>query len=381
MIPITADFHVICADDRPLVSVIIPTKDRRFLLMEMIASVQSQTYRHWEAVVVDDDSQDDTWSALQEIATGDSRIRPLRRSGPTGGVTTARNQGFAASRGSFIVFLDSDDLLKPTALRLRVRSAQEHPEADAVVFGDEYFRNSPGEYSEECAHAVRLFESVDALDAFLTSRSPWTVSGPLWRRSTVHRVGLWDTQNPVFDDLAYHINALVIGVRFIRFPVVDQFIRHHPGSRVSGPGSGYKILEKMALLDRVIELLGVHELYTHRRKRMLAWFALTRALNCAFQPSGAGIQAALTLWRGARDRSLMSPPAYLAGFLLVHLQWSNILGPFPRELARLILYLDLKRQPIYRASFFRSAHDYVRWLLEHFRNWARARGARILTQS
>jgi len=84
---------------QPLVSIVIPTKNRCALLRETLASVQNQTYPNWEAIVVDDGSTDDTWPALMDLAARDPRIRPQRRTGPAGGAPLARNQGFAASRG------------------------------------------------------------------------------------------------------------------------------------------------------------------------------------------------------------------------------------------------------------------------------------------
>ena len=95
------------------VSVIIPTHNRSELLLEAIASVQAQTFRDFELIVVDDGSTDNTESVVRVIA--DSRIR-YHRNQWTGLPAVGRNTGIRMARGEYIAFLDSDDLWLPTKL-------------------------------------------------------------------------------------------------------------------------------------------------------------------------------------------------------------------------------------------------------------------------
>jgi len=99
----------------PLVSVIIPTLDRLTMLKEAVGSVWAQTFSDLELLVVDDASTDGTWSWLQ----GQPRIRALRhqaRRGPS----AARNLGASEARGTYLAFLDSDDLFLPAKLEQQV---------------------------------------------------------------------------------------------------------------------------------------------------------------------------------------------------------------------------------------------------------------------
>ena len=328
------------ADDQSLVSIIIPTKDRRVLLMETIASLQNQTYQHWEAIVVDDGSEDDTWLAVQEIAARDSRIRPMRRVGPIGGASRARNQGFAASRGAFIVFLDSDDLLAPTALALRLDAVKVHPGADAVVFEGEYFRTAPGESREDCQLARRFGGGIDALDSFLTTRSPWCICSPLWRRTALIRAGPWDAERSYLDDAEFHTRATILGIRFQQFAIVDHYIRIHRGPQVSR-SKITKVTQVLQLMDEFSELLEAHDKLTPHRKRMIAWFALSQTLDRGLASPRLRAADALLPWRAARDRRIVGATAYVIGSILALLQWAHIAGLLPRELARLILVLVL----------------------------------------
>lgn len=104
-----------------LVSVIIPTYNRRQYVLEAIRSVTNQTYKHWELIIVDDGSVDDTIEMIK--ALNDSRIRIIENE-HKGHVGWLRNKAVAASTGSFIAFLDSDDLWMPQKLALQIKSIQ-----------------------------------------------------------------------------------------------------------------------------------------------------------------------------------------------------------------------------------------------------------------
>src|ERR1039457_5929793 len=107
-------------NDKVLVSVIMPTYNRGYVVGEAIESILNQTYDNIEVVVVDDGSTDNTQEKLKEY--GD-RIRVVyqRNSGPA----AARNRGIRAARGEIIAFLDSDDVWLPTILERQVSLLQQ----------------------------------------------------------------------------------------------------------------------------------------------------------------------------------------------------------------------------------------------------------------
>ncbi len=102
----------------PLVSVVIPTHDRRDVLPEAIDSVLAQTYQNFETVVADDGSTDDTRAVLADY--GD-RIRLLVRSS-SGGPSAARNSAIRHSTRELILLLDDDDFCLPNRLGWRSSS-------------------------------------------------------------------------------------------------------------------------------------------------------------------------------------------------------------------------------------------------------------------
>lgn len=94
--------------DAPLVSIVMPTWNRPDATARALASIQAQTWQHWEAIVVDDGSVDHTCDVVRALANDDPRIRLIER--PHVGVCAARNAGLSAAQGEYIAFLDSDNV-------------------------------------------------------------------------------------------------------------------------------------------------------------------------------------------------------------------------------------------------------------------------------
>ncbi|WP_454084895.1 glycosyltransferase [Georgenia sp. Marseille-Q6866] len=105
--------------EEPLVSVIVPSKDRATVLPTALQSVLDQTYARWELVVVDDGSRDGTPEALVPFLR-DPRVRLVTHE-TNRGVAAARNTGLATATGDYVAFLDSDNTWEPDFLELMVR--------------------------------------------------------------------------------------------------------------------------------------------------------------------------------------------------------------------------------------------------------------------
>jgi len=102
--------------DFPLVSVYMPTKNRRKLLERAINSIQSQSYPAIEIIVVDDGSTDDTSSFLAELQSRFDNITVLRNEQSTG-ACVARNRAIAIAKGEYITGLDDDDEFLPNRIQ------------------------------------------------------------------------------------------------------------------------------------------------------------------------------------------------------------------------------------------------------------------------
>jgi hypothetical protein len=129
----------------PLVSVILPTYNRAAMLPRAIETVLAQTYPHWELVVVDDASEDETAAVLEAAVARDPRVRSLRVD--HGGVGAARNAGLEAAEGALVAYLDDDNAMHPRWLKSVVWAFEQRPAVE-VIYGavviDDYNRGLEG---------------------------------------------------------------------------------------------------------------------------------------------------------------------------------------------------------------------------------------------
>jgi glycosyltransferase involved in cell wall biosynthesis len=110
----------------PLVSVILPTYNRGWILTDAIDSVLAQDYKDYELIVVDDGSTDNTRDILDTYGQDIIVLRQANK-----GVSAARNRGIAEAGGQLVAFLDSDDLWLPRKLSRQVDFFKFNP--DAVI--------------------------------------------------------------------------------------------------------------------------------------------------------------------------------------------------------------------------------------------------------
>ena len=111
----------------PDVTVVIPTHNRHALLMEALESVADQDWPSWECIVIDDGSEPPV-----SLPAGLSQAKLVRRA-IRGGPAAARNTGLRAASGRFIAFLDDDDLMVPSRIRIGMEALQANPGANCHV--------------------------------------------------------------------------------------------------------------------------------------------------------------------------------------------------------------------------------------------------------
>lgn len=96
-----------------MISVIIPLYNKRETIARTIESVQSQTYRNWELIIVDDGSTDGSGNVVTDYLS-DSRIKLIHKS--NSGVSATRNMAIQQAMGEWLVYIDADDYFLPNAL-------------------------------------------------------------------------------------------------------------------------------------------------------------------------------------------------------------------------------------------------------------------------
>lgn len=102
--------------DEPLISVIVPVYNGQDYLTGCIESIENQTYRNLEIIIVDDGSTDQTSEVCDSLKTSYDNLQIVRLGDL--GVSVARNTGMAAAAGEFITFVDADDRILPDMIRV-----------------------------------------------------------------------------------------------------------------------------------------------------------------------------------------------------------------------------------------------------------------------
>ncbi|XCN75403.1 MAG: glycosyltransferase family A protein [Candidatus Electrothrix aestuarii] len=205
-----------------LFSVIVPTYNRKKLLLRALDSVKHQTYRPIEVVVVDDGSTDGTAEAVQDWkrnACSDGQLDLKYIYQDNQGAPVARNRALQESQGEFIQYLDSDDELYKTGLADAFEMFRKYPEYDCIHSG----------FDRVCGQCGQVLDSYtprsmnNALEGYM--------KGALWgntcdfaeRRSFVMRVGPWDEELIVAQDLDYTHRRLLLA-RNVGFLARRQFV-------------------------------------------------------------------------------------------------------------------------------------------------------------
>lgn len=191
-----------------LVSVIIPTFNRRDLVREAIDSVLAQRGADFELIVIDDGSTDDTETALAPLS---HRLR--YRWQANRGVSAARNLGAQLARGQWLAFLDSDDLWLPNKLATQLAYVTAHPDVQICQTGEIWIRNG-------VRVNPRAYHRVPDGDVFLPSlrRCLVSPSAVMLRRSLFETAGGFDEDLPACEDYDLWLRI----ARTIRVALVDQ---------------------------------------------------------------------------------------------------------------------------------------------------------------
>lgn len=112
------------------VSIIIPVFNSEKTLKRCVESVLKQTYPEYEMILIDDGSQDDSGLLCNEFANDNQCISVIHQKNQ--GVSVARNAGIDAAKGDYVLFLDSDDCIKPDLLETYIKAIQKR-NSDAIV--------------------------------------------------------------------------------------------------------------------------------------------------------------------------------------------------------------------------------------------------------
>jgi glycosyltransferase involved in cell wall biosynthesis len=203
--------------DAPAFSVIVPCYNAEHTIAETLQSVADQSFRDWEAIVLDDGSTDDSADIVEALIRREARMRLIRRK--NSGVSVTRNAGAAAARGRSLAFLDADDCWHPDYLQRMAAHLDSHP-GIGIAFA--VARIVDGEGRPTGSFSSRNPGPFTTFD-FLSSNPTTTCSNLVVRRDVFAALGGFREDLCHAEDQLFLIRAHLagIGVEGCGEPLVD----------------------------------------------------------------------------------------------------------------------------------------------------------------
>ena len=269
------------------VSVVVPFLNAARYLPEAIASMQNQTYRDWEMVLIDDGSTDGSAGIVARAASADPRIRQLRRLGAPSSAAAARNLGILEARGEFIAFLDADDVYEPNNLQSRLQAFEAHPEV-MMVYGPTRWWHPGAEHRDwtegmrrEAGRVHNPPELLNRVVLMQLGHVPCTC-GVMIRRRALDVTGGFDEVFHLYEDQTLWVKLMV------RFPiyvtsVVGARYRQHEDSVTAHSQRAGVYVRTRPHLARIAFLTWVQD---YVRTSGPGDISVDRALRLALAPYG-----------------------------------------------------------------------------------------------
>ncbi len=205
-----------------MISIITPTYNREVLVQTTIKSIQHQTFKNWELIIVDDGSTDNTEAVIREFLT-DNRIKYVKKKNT--GQAESLNVGAALAKGEFITFLDSDDEAYP----LWLQTVHENLQIDTGIL---------------CTAAKRKLLNGELVDEHMNQyringnqmRLKFTCGSLFIRKNIFDTIGGYDhtMKSNIQTDLGFRLIAYLATTSF-KIVTLDHFlvqINIHDGPRI-----------------------------------------------------------------------------------------------------------------------------------------------------
>lgn len=313
--------HEQSATSWPLVSVIVPTRNRAAYLSFALDSVLNQTYPNVEIIVIDDGSTDATTDVLDSY--GD-RITVIRLSG--NGVSAARNHGFRRARGEYIQFLDDDDTLDHRKIEIQIRLLERRKDVDVAYCGYD--------------HIDRLGNLIDRIPAphsvgvaDLVSSNQLRTHMLLIRRSCLDTVGGFDETLQASEDWDLWLRIALAGYTFSGIPLQLCSYRMHADNTLAN--AAVHDLQSTVVLERAFSNPALPDQLRDRQQEIVAnvrqwvsWLyyasgnveAGKRTLDAAYQlsrdtPASRFEGLNESIWKSAFQQTVGDPVRYTGDVL------------------------------------------------------------------
>ncbi|MFC1524712.1 glycosyltransferase family 2 protein, partial [Thermodesulfobacteriota bacterium] len=282
-------------EDKDLVSIIMPAYNASELIGESIRSVLAQSHPNWELIITNDASSDNTLEIIRQFK--DDRIRVISLE-TNKGRAGARNTSLREAKGTFLSFLDADDLYEKNALRNQLNFLKKNETCDAVM----------GKWDRLSACGNNVFKtpqpkrkSGDIIDkhAFLFG-NPTHPSSVVLKRDNIPSGHFFNEDAKAGEDWEYFASLGVNGFKFVVHDVVVSYYRMTDQARTK---TNLQYAENMiSVLDRIFDSLSEKgsPLFDYRNK---AYYQVHAKMACRLYAVGSFVHGRALLEKGLKSIS------------------------------------------------------------------------------
>jgi glycosyltransferase involved in cell wall biosynthesis len=245
-----------------LVSILIPNFNKEAYIAETLDSILSQIYENWECIIVDDHSTDSSWEILKEYALKDSRIKIYKRPEHlANGGNSCRNYAFNFSAGKYVVWFDSDDLMKYSLIQNRIREI-ESKNVEFVIGSGLRFNTLVGDMDMVFSPVIE-YPSFE--QSFINLNPAWLTPSCLFSKDFLIKNKIqWNEEIKGFQDIEFNLNVLKKSKAFLILNEVDWYWRqtvNNVGSKLAHSNlfSSHSVFLKSIMKNSSLENKGLVE--------------------------------------------------------------------------------------------------------------------------
>lgn len=170
---------------KDLVSVVMSAYNSQKFISDSISSILNQTYDHWELIIINDASLDNTLEIINQFSEKDPRIKIIDNKKNLG-LTTSLNVGIRNSNGEFIARLDSDDIAEPSRLEKELDYLHAYPDVGLVGSGAHLINSFGNKIG-----SMNVISQPNCVNRFLINLNPFIHSSIMVRKKALDDVGYY----------------------------------------------------------------------------------------------------------------------------------------------------------------------------------------------
>ena len=262
--------------ENPLISVIIPIYNAEKYLTMSLKALQNQTYKNFEALMINDGSSDNSEKIAAEFAAKDARFKLFNQQNQGGSV--ARNKGLELAQGDYIAFLDNDDIYAPVYLEVLLKNLQEN-KADVSCCSYVKFYGDGNYVFDKIADSQVFVSTEPFVDKFARKKKiEMLMWCKLYKKSLFENIKFSD-ELPAINDMLLNIEILLKSRKlvFCRQPLIAYRILE--SSQTNKRLSDKRIAEYAALPRLILALSKQYPAQKKLLRKIAARYAFGQCIE------------------------------------------------------------------------------------------------------